>query len=80
VIGSGLTQLGIWVLVSIVVLVQAAPALAMGSAAASGFDISTVLNARTIFYFTPFFSLVYTLYSVLFAVVAVTCTSTEELG
>ena len=39
-----------------------------------------VLNARLLFYFAVFFSLGYVLYSVLFAVVAVTCTSTEELG
>jgi ABC-2 type transport system permease protein len=59
--------------------VQAAPALAM-STAVSGFDLSSVLNARLLFYFGVFFSLGYVLYSVLFAVVAVTCTSTEELG
>jgi ABC-2 type transport system permease protein len=79
VLGSGLTQLAIWVVVSIAVLVQAAPALAMSSAI-SGFDLSTVLNARTIFYFSLFFALGYALYSVLFAIVAVTCTSIEELG
>jgi ABC-2 type transport system permease protein len=79
VVGSGLTQLAIWMLVAIVALVQAAPALAM-STAVSGFDLSSVLNARLLFYFGVFFSLGYVLYSVLFAVVAVTCTSTEELG
>jgi len=79
VVGSGLTQLGIWMIVAIVALVQAAPALAM-STAVSGFDLSAVLNARLLFYFAVFFALGYFLYSVLFAVVAVTCTSTEELG
>ena len=79
VVGSGLTQLAIWMLVSIVALVQAAPALAIGTSV-SGFDLSAVLNARLLFYFGVFFSLGYVLYSVLFAVVAVTCTSTEELG
>jgi ABC-2 type transport system permease protein len=79
VVGSGLTQLGIWIIVAIVALVQAAPALAM-STAVSGFDLSAVLNARLLFYFAVFFTLGYLLYSVLFAVVAVTCTSTEELG
>jgi ABC-2 type transport system permease protein len=79
VLASGLTQLGVWVLVAIIALTQAAPALAMSSAM-SGFDLSTVLNARMIFYFSVFFSLGYALYCVLFAVVAVTCTSTEELG
>ena len=79
VVGSGLTQLAIWMIVAMVALAQAAPALAM-STAVSGFDLSQVLNARLLFYFGVFFSLGYVLYSVLFAVVAVTCTSTEELG
>ena len=78
VVGSGITQLAIWMLVAIVALVQAAPALAMSTA--PGFDLSAVLNARLLFYFAVFFSLGYVLYSILFAVVAVTCTSTEELG
>jgi ABC-2 type transport system permease protein len=78
VVGSGMTQLAIWMLVAIVALVQAAPAIAIGTA--SGFDLSAVLNARLLFYFAIFFSLGYVLYSILFAVVAVTCTSTEELG
>src|SRR5262245_1369180 len=78
VVGSGMTQLAIWMLVALVALVQAAPALAMS--AAPGFDLSAVLNARLLFYFAVFFSLGYVLYSILFAVVAVTCTSAEELG
>jgi len=78
VVGSGVTQLAIWMLVAIVALVQAAPAIAIGTA--SSFDLSAVLNARLLFYFAIFFSLGYVLYSILFAVVAVTCTSTEELG
>jgi len=78
VVGSGITQLAIWMLVAIVALVQAAPALAMSTA--PRFDLSAVLNARLLFYFAVFFSLGYVLYSILFAVVAVTCTSTEELG
>jgi ABC-2 type transport system permease protein len=79
VLGSGLTQLGIWILFAVVAIVEAVPALMIGSGT-PGFDLSTILNARVIFYFAVFFSLGYLLYSVLFAVVAVTCTSTEELG
>jgi ABC-2 type transport system permease protein len=79
VLGAGLTQLGIWLAVSLVVLLQGLPALMMGSAA-TGFDLGSVLNARLLFYFAIFFSLGYLLYSVLFALVAVTCTSTEELA
>jgi ABC-2 type transport system permease protein len=77
VLGSGLSQLAIWILVAVVALGQAAPVL---GATMSGVDLSSILNARLIFYFAVFFSLGYLLYSVLFAVVAVTCTSTEELG
>ncbi len=79
VLGSGLTQLAIWILVAVVALLQAAPALAIGTTM-SGIDLSTILSARLIFYFAVFFSLGYLLYSILFSVVAVTCTSTEELG
>jgi ABC-2 type transport system permease protein len=79
VLGSGLTQLGIWVLIALVAIVQALPALSMTSAIPD-FDLSMILNTRMIFYFAVFFALGYLLYSVLFAVVAVTCTSTEELG
>ena len=79
VVGSGLAQLSIWMLVAVVGLAQAAPALAIGTTM-SGIDLSAILNARLLFYFAVFFSLGYVLYSVLFAVVAVTCTSTEELG
>jgi ABC-2 type transport system permease protein len=79
VVGSGLAQLSIWMLVAVVGLAQAAPMLALGTTMSS-VDLSTILNARLLFYFAVFFSLGYVLYSVLFAVVAVTCTSTEELG
>ena len=79
VLGAGLTQLGIWVAVALVVVLQAIPGIAMSSAAA-GFDLSSVLSVELLFYFAVFFTLGYLLYSVLFAVVAVTCTSTEELG
>jgi ABC-2 type transport system permease protein len=79
VLGSGLTQLAVWIVVLLVAIVQAVPMLAL-SPALSDFDLSTVLNVRMVFYFAVFFALGYLLYSVLFAVVAVTCTSTEELG
>jgi ABC-2 type transport system permease protein len=79
VLGSGLTQLAVWILVAVVAIVQAVPALAFSSPIPD-FDFSMILNARLLFYFAVFFALGYLLYSVLFAVVAVTCTSTEELG
>ena len=78
VLGSGLTQLAIWIAVSLIPLFQAS-SFALPEAAA-GVDLSAVLSARLLFYFAVFFLLGYLLYSVLFAIVAVTCTSTEELG
>jgi ABC-2 type transport system permease protein len=78
VLGSGLTQLAIWLAVSVVALLQATPAFMLN--AGPEFDMSAVLNARVIFYYAVFFALGYLLYSILFAIVAVTCTSTEELG
>jgi len=78
VIGSGMTQLAIWIAVALVALLQA-PTLGLG-ASMPGVDLSSVLSVRLIFYFALFFALGYLLYSLLFAVVAVTCTSTEELG
>jgi ABC-2 type transport system permease protein len=79
VLGSGLTQLAIWITVALAFMIQGLPTIAIG-AAAGGFDLGSVLNPRLLFYFAIFFVLGYTLYSVLFAMIAVTCTSTEELG
>ncbi len=79
VLGSGLTQLGIWVGVALVALLFALPAFSLG-ASVTGFDLSSVINPTLLFYFAIFFALGYLLYSTLFAMVAATCTSTEELG
>lgn len=79
VLGSGLTQLGIWVAALLIGLLYAAPMLAMGPALAE-FDLGAVLSLELIVYFAIFFALGYFLYSVFFAAIAATCTSTEELG
>ena len=55
------------------------PMLSIG-ADLTGFDLSTVLDGRLLFYFSVFFALGYCLYSILFATIAATCTSTEELS
>ncbi len=47
---------------------------------AAGLDLGLILTGELLFYFALFFALGYFLYSVLIAVIAVTCTSTEELG
>ena len=79
VLGSGLTQLAIWVAGALIMVLYALPAMAMG-AAETGFDLSSFLNFNTVFYFAIFFALGYMLYSTIFAIVAATCTSTEELS
>lgn len=79
VLASGLTQLAVWVAASLFALLYAMPMLSI-SADLTGFDLGTVLNGSLIFYFSVFFALGYCLYSILFATIAATCTSTEELS
>ena len=79
VLGAGLTQLGIWLVVALAALLQVLPGIMIGSEAA-GLDLGLILTGELLFYFALFFALGYFLYSVLIAVIAVTCTSTEELG
>ncbi len=79
VLGSGLTQLGIWVGALLIGLLYAAPMLSLGPDLAE-FDLGAVLSLELILYFAIFFALGYFLYSIFFAAIAATCTSTEELG
>jgi ABC-2 type transport system permease protein len=79
VLGSGLTQLAVWMAVAAAFLLQALPGM-NAAAAAAGVDFSTIVNARLLAYFAIFFALGYLLYSVMFAALAATCTSTLELG
>ncbi|MDP6580437.1 MAG: ABC transporter permease [Vicinamibacterales bacterium] len=79
VLGSGLTQLAVWVGVTLVGLLYVLLTMSIGAELA-GFDLSAALSLELIFYFSIFFALGYFLYSVFFAAVAATCTSTEELG
>lgn len=79
VLGSGLTQLGIWIAALLLGVLYAAPMLSMAPDLAE-FDLGAVLSPALIVYFAIFFALGYFLYSVFFAAIAATCTSTEELG
>ena len=78
VLGSGLTQLAVWVAVSLAALLFVLPTMSLGAELA-GFDLASVLSVELIVYFSIFFTLGYFLYSVLFATVAAICTSAEEL-
>lgn len=79
VLGSGITQLVIWIAVALIAVLYALPAMAIG-AAEMGFDLAAILNFNLLFYFAILFVLGYFLYSTVFAVVAATCSSTEELS
>ena len=75
---SGLTQLGVWVGCALVGTLYMLPAFA--SADTSLFSLDQVLNLEIIIYFSVFFILGYILYSTVFAALAVTCNSVEELS
>ena len=79
VLGSGLTQLAVWVGGTLVGLIFVLPTLSLG-AELGDIDLAAILNIELLAYFSIFFTLGYFLYSVLFATIAATCTSTEELG
>ena len=79
VLGSGLTQLAVWVGGALVGLIFIFPTLSLG-AELGDIDLAAILSFELLAYFSIFFTLGYFLYSVLFATVAATCTSTEELG
>ena len=79
VLGSGLTQLAVWVGGALIGLIFILPTVSLG-AELSGVDLASILSIELLVYFSIFFTLGYFLYSVLFATVAATCTSTEELG
>ena len=75
---SGLTQLAVWVGCALVGVIYMLPAFAASGTPA--FNLDQVLNLEIIFYFSIFFILGYILYSTVFAALAVTCNSVEELS
>ncbi len=79
VLGSGLTQLAVWVGVALFGLVFVLPTLSVGAEIA-GVDLASILSIELLVYFSILFTLGYFFYSILFATVAATCTSTEELS
>jgi len=79
VLGSGLTQLAVWIAVALAFLLQAVPGMSLAMSQA-GVNIGDFINPTLLFYFAIFFSLGYLLYSVMLAAVAATCTSTEDLS
>ena len=78
VLGTGLTQLSIWLLMVAITILGILPGLAMGAAVAE-FDLANVLDLRAMAYFSIFFFLGYLMYATVFAAVGATCDNVQEL-
>ena len=78
VLGAGLTQLGIWMLMVIVAFTGAIPGLALGAAIAD-VDLMEFIDVGLLAYFVLFFLLGYMLYATILAAVGATCGSVEDL-
>jgi len=77
VLGAALTQLLAWIGLGLVIGLYALPMLAIGGEA-SDFDLLSFFDPGLIFYFAILFLLGYVFYSVLFAVAASTCSTSED--
>jgi len=78
VLGTGLTQLGIWLLMVAIVILGVLPGLAMGAAVAE-LDLTRVLDVGALANFSMFFFLGYLLYATLFAAVGATCDTVQDM-
>ena len=78
VLGAGMTQLSIWLLMVAVVLLGILPGLAMGAAVAD-FDLAGVFDFRALAFFALFFVLGYMMYATVFAALGATCDNIQEL-
>lgn len=78
VLGTGMTQLSIWLLMVAVTILGILPGLAMGAAVAE-IELASVLDFRTLAYFSIFFFLGYLMYATIFAAVGATCDNIQEM-
>lgn len=78
VLGTGLTQLAIWLAMVAVTILAILPALAMG-AAVTELDLGRVLDFGTLGGFSLFFFLGYLLYATLFAAIGATCDTVQDM-
>ncbi len=78
VLGTGLTQLTIWLLMVATTILGILPGLAMGAVVAE-LDLANVLDLRALAYFSIFFFLGYLMYATMFAAVGATCDNVQEL-
>ncbi len=77
VLGAALTQLAVWIGMALLGSLYVLPALAIG-AAMEGVDLTDLLDPGLLFYFSILYLLGYLFYSVLYAVAASMCSTTEE--
>ena len=78
VLGAGMTQLTIWLLMVAFVLLGILPGLAMGAVVAD-FDLVGVFDFRALAFFALFFVLGYMMYATVFAALGATCDNIQEL-
>ncbi len=78
VLGAGMTQLTIWLLMVAVVLLGILPGLAMGAVVAD-LDLVGVFDFRALAFFALFFVLGYMMYATVFAALGATCDNIQEL-
>ncbi len=78
VLGAGMTQLTIWLLMVAIVVLGILPGLAM-SAAVADFDLAGVFDLRALAFFALFFVLGYMMYATVFAALGATCDNIQEL-
>jgi ABC-2 type transport system permease protein len=78
VLGTGLTQLSIWMLMVAITILGILPGLAMGAAVVE-LDLANVLDFRTLAYFSVFFFFGYLMYATIFAAVGATCDNIQEM-
>lgn len=79
VLGAVVTQLAIWIGLGLLVGLYLVPAFIVG-AEATGFDLMQFLDPTVLFYFALLYLLGFLFYTTLYAGVASTCTSTQELS
>lgn len=77
VLGAAMTQLAAWIGLALLIGLYVLPMLAIG-AEAGDVDLMSFLDPGLIFYFAILFLLGYVFYSVLYAVAASTCSTSED--
>ncbi len=78
VLGAGLTQLAVWIVMGLVAVLFVLPGLAMADGLME-IGLAEAFSIGTLSYFLIFFMLGYVMYVTMFAAIGATCNSTEEL-